>query len=145
VDEWDTPAVVLGVLVEGVAVLFFFSSRRRHTRFSRDWSSDVCSSVLLRGIAASLREMDSPDLAAKWEDDARTVENHVRHAHQAQQWSDESARLNLRRRGERKNVVDRWQPAATALRRSWPHLRELTEAAYVITHEHAPFTTPDED
>src|SRR5690606_40482910 len=23
---------------------FFFSSRRRHTRFSRDWSSDVCSS-----------------------------------------------------------------------------------------------------
>src|SRR5690606_40068470 len=22
---------------------FFFSSRRRHTRFSRDWSSDVCS------------------------------------------------------------------------------------------------------
>src|ERR1041385_5785733 len=30
---------------EKVAViLFFFSSRRRHTRCSRDWSSDVCSS-----------------------------------------------------------------------------------------------------
>src|SRR5690606_40364864 len=28
---------------------FFFSSRRRHTRFSRDWSSDVCSSDLGRG------------------------------------------------------------------------------------------------
>src|SRR5690606_39518019 len=27
---------------------FFFSSRRRHTRFSRDWSSDVCSSDLGR-------------------------------------------------------------------------------------------------
>src|SRR5690606_40961008 len=26
----------------------FFSSRRRHTRFSRDWSSDVCSSDLLK-------------------------------------------------------------------------------------------------
>src|SRR2546422_10952057 len=26
--------------------LFFFSSRRRHTRCSRDWSSDVCSSDL---------------------------------------------------------------------------------------------------
>src|SRR5690606_40348298 len=26
------------------------SSRRRHTRFSRDWSSDVCSSDLLSGI-----------------------------------------------------------------------------------------------
>src|SRR5699024_11217756 len=30
-------------------VLFFFSSRRRHTRSKRDWSSDVCSSDLLRG------------------------------------------------------------------------------------------------
>src|SRR5690606_40270088 len=28
------------------AWMFFFSSRRRHTRFSRDWSSDVCSSDL---------------------------------------------------------------------------------------------------
>src|SRR2546429_1764399 len=27
---------------------FFFSSRRRHTRCSRDWSSDVCSSDLIR-------------------------------------------------------------------------------------------------
>src|SRR2546429_4274143 len=27
---------------------FFFSSRRRHTRCSRDWSSDVCSSDLWR-------------------------------------------------------------------------------------------------
>src|SRR5690606_24485296 len=27
-------------------MIFFFSSRRRHTRFSRDWSSDVCSSDL---------------------------------------------------------------------------------------------------
>src|SRR5690606_39588612 len=38
---------------------FFFSSRRRHTRFSRDWSSDVCSSDLLREVikaAKILRE-----------------------------------------------------------------------------------------
>src|SRR5256886_3505918 len=27
-------------------VIFFFSSRRRHTRFDCDWSSDVCSSDL---------------------------------------------------------------------------------------------------
>src|SRR5690606_39963162 len=32
--------------------LFFFSSRRRHTRFSRDWSSDVCSSDLAELITA---------------------------------------------------------------------------------------------
>src|SRR5699024_11343115 len=28
---------------------FFFSSRRRHTRSKRDWSSDVCSSDLYNG------------------------------------------------------------------------------------------------
>src|SRR2546430_9013942 len=31
-------------------VLFFFSSRRRHTRFDCDWSSDVCSSDLSRTV-----------------------------------------------------------------------------------------------
>src|SRR6266436_7580418 len=30
----------------GLSFFFFFSSRRRHTRCSRDWSSDVCSSDL---------------------------------------------------------------------------------------------------
>src|SRR5690554_7321735 len=29
-----------------VFIFFFFSSRRRHTRCGRDWSSDVCSSDL---------------------------------------------------------------------------------------------------
>src|SRR5256884_3777830 len=29
-----------------VVCIFFFSTRRRHTRCSRDWSSDVCSSDL---------------------------------------------------------------------------------------------------
>src|SRR5690625_7762624 len=28
-------------------MFFFFSSRRRHTRWPRDWSSDVCSSDLV--------------------------------------------------------------------------------------------------
>src|SRR2546428_4953031 len=31
----------------GVGLFFFFSSRRRHTRSDRDWSSDVCSSDLV--------------------------------------------------------------------------------------------------
>src|SRR3712207_7321788 len=30
-------------------LIFFFSSRRRHTRYWRDWSSDVCSSDLVSG------------------------------------------------------------------------------------------------
>src|SRR5258707_13739140 len=29
-------------------IVFFFSSRRRHTRYWRDWSSDVCSSDLVQ-------------------------------------------------------------------------------------------------
>src|SRR5687768_18211076 len=33
---------------------FFFSSRRRHTRCSRDWSSDVCSSDLAMSIPLHL-------------------------------------------------------------------------------------------
>src|SRR5262249_62074870 len=32
-----------------VLLVFFFSSRRRHTRLVSDWSSDVCSSDLARG------------------------------------------------------------------------------------------------
>src|SRR5690606_39309873 len=33
------------------------SSRRRHTRFSRDWSSDVCSSDLGTGVDCTIREL----------------------------------------------------------------------------------------
>src|SRR4030066_689865 len=36
-------------------LFFFFSSRRRHTRFKCDWSSDVCSSDLSAFIADQLR------------------------------------------------------------------------------------------
>src|SRR2546430_2653133 len=35
-------------------ILFFFSSRRRHTRFDCDWSSDVCSSDLYRQVSRGL-------------------------------------------------------------------------------------------
>src|SRR2546429_8676137 len=34
------------MFVYSFCCVFFFSSRRRHTRCSRDWSSDVCSSDL---------------------------------------------------------------------------------------------------
>src|SRR3712207_8264349 len=33
-------------------MIFFFASRRRHTRYWRDWSSDVCSSDLVPGAEA---------------------------------------------------------------------------------------------
>src|SRR6266700_5809890 len=43
---------------------FFFSSRRRHTRFSRDWSSDVCSSDLQCSVC------DDEGVISNWEDSA---------------------------------------------------------------------------
>src|SRR5256886_11547492 len=36
---------------------FFFSSRRRHTIFDCDWSSDVCSSDLAKLLMAILEDM----------------------------------------------------------------------------------------
>src|SRR2546428_1821849 len=57
-----------------MSYLFFFSSRRRHTRSDRDWSSDVCSSdlgALLREIpadvAVSVDERLVPHLATRRE------------------------------------------------------------------------------
>src|SRR3712207_7729102 len=50
-------------------MFFFFSSRRRHTRYWRDWSSDVCSSDLqghaeARRLLAAALERIPPQLEA---------------------------------------------------------------------------------
>src|SRR2546430_5708466 len=71
---------------EFVSVFFFFSSRRRHTRFDCDWSSDVCSSDLtcwasamfaergLRPIALDIATHLMQGLAtAEWWFDAKAV------------------------------------------------------------------------
>src|SRR2546430_12845231 len=54
---------------------FFFSSRRRHTRFDCDWSSDVCSSDLSRqdrredadrgGLAGAVWTQEAEDAAGR--------------------------------------------------------------------------------
>src|SRR3989449_8479092 len=44
---------------------FFFSSRRRHTRCSRDWSSDVCSSDLQGMAVVSLRYFNASGATAE--------------------------------------------------------------------------------
>src|SRR5207249_6380547 len=53
---------------EDLFFLFFFSSRRRHTRSKRDWSSDVCSSDLswpktfpLEGASCTVYALDPSD------------------------------------------------------------------------------------
>src|SRR6266496_4490543 len=74
--------------------LFFFSSRRRHTRSLRDWSSDVCSSDLLGedagvppplpgggsfllGDRAELKEIDHQEVAGLGAHDLDGAAEHV--------------------------------------------------------------------
>src|SRR2546426_3984133 len=45
----------------GDLVVFFFSSRRRHTRLQGDWSSDVCSYDLARQAGAALLQAAGGD------------------------------------------------------------------------------------
>src|SRR2546430_15523666 len=47
--------------------LFFFSSRRRHTRFDCDWSSDVCSSDLVVTFARTHLQEGMDSVKAAWE------------------------------------------------------------------------------
>src|SRR6266498_743318 len=56
-----------------IIFVFFFSSRRRHTRCGRDWSSDVCSSDLHRlgedGVGAGLPGARDVGFAVARDDD----------------------------------------------------------------------------
>src|SRR6266511_3803051 len=55
------PPLTRPVRYESSQSFFFYPSRRRHTRFSRDWSSDVCSSdlgFLLNGRQVKMRGVD---------------------------------------------------------------------------------------
>src|SRR5256886_11607360 len=45
-EDGEIDRILLGHFVSVCVSIFFFSSRRRHTRFDCDWSSDVCSSDL---------------------------------------------------------------------------------------------------
>src|SRR5690554_7317677 len=48
-----------------VLYFFFFSSRRRHTRCGRDWSSDVCSSDL-KGLAKPVQNLVTVGAGITW-------------------------------------------------------------------------------
>src|SRR5437870_7378594 len=47
-----------------IIIFFFFSSRRRHTRWPRDWSSDVCSSDLPRSETSERLEDNNDEWLA---------------------------------------------------------------------------------
>src|SRR2546422_8032006 len=58
-------------------VFFFFSSRRRHTRCRRDWSSDVCSSDLPLAVSD---EGLTWLVAERWPGNARELEHAIERA-----------------------------------------------------------------
>src|SRR5437899_3926622 len=48
----------VGSMDAGVYDVFFFSSRRRHTRCLSDWSSDVCSSDLEQELSSRQQDLE---------------------------------------------------------------------------------------
>src|SRR5207302_7236816 len=94
--------------------VFFFSSRRRHTRFSRDWSSDVCSSDLMIHCQAAATRETTPfgfsrqwrrlralrAAAAMWLAARNLVSWMIDEARESAVWSDEIGRASCRERVE---------------------------------------------
>src|SRR5688572_31539934 len=92
-----------------VFFLFFFSSRRRHTRFDCDWSSDVCSSDLPQTVLEGLLRIFGED---------RLFVEVQRHQVRGETWKVEALRqlaqaYRLPRSEERrvgKECRSRWSP-----------------------------------
>src|SRR3712207_6903019 len=92
---------------------FFFSSRRRHTRYWRDWSSDVCSSDLARLAqhlaALDLLALDAAKQCAGVVARLRVVERLLEHLEPR---DDRLVRLRVRSEERRvgKECRSRWSP-----------------------------------
>src|SRR5256885_3116323 len=97
-----------------IVFIFFFSSRRRHTRLQGDWSSDVCSSDLrqVNEFLSRLQEQDRVLLVG----DVRQHEgvDAGRPYHQLQEAGMRTARLDEIIRSEERRVGkecrSRWSP-----------------------------------
>src|SRR2546422_8469086 len=86
-------------------LFFFFSSRRRHTRCSRDWSSDVCSSDLVgpgvhqrpdRLIAVEVRDGDLQFIGGCFSPDTRHPNPVLAHLTRSEEHTSElQSRLHL--------------------------------------------------
>src|SRR5690606_40884912 len=79
---------------------FFFSSRRRHTRFSRDWSSDVCSSDLAPSWVPAERISLAVALTIRFIPTVRTTLAEVRMAQKARGLERSLTRSEERRVGK---------------------------------------------
>src|SRR2546429_4293508 len=98
---------------ESIGYFFFFSSRRRHTRCSRDWSSDVCSSDLLRIFPRPLPFFAKVDTKGKILNEWNKYQNPVGHFIPFQARPDlEPERCFIRSEERRvgKECRSRWSP-----------------------------------
>src|SRR2546421_10355097 len=86
-------------------MFFFFSSRRRHTRSDRDWSSDVCSSDLVRGAGGGLCRLQEGGIRAPVRKGPRRAARHRRGGGRRRR---DPARSEERRVGEEGR--SRWAP-----------------------------------
>src|SRR5437762_7646120 len=94
--------------------VFFFSSRRRHTRYIGDWSSDVCSSDLARAARASTSSAKTSRTQARTKSTTR------------------SDRSCSRAEWARAASSPRRARANTAWRRSEEHTSELQSPMYLV-------------
>src|SRR2546430_9857820 len=100
--------------------LFFFSSRRRHTRFDCDWSSDVCSSDLREAKHARRRLIEANEHKVASQHDDGNI-NGIKDAD----------RIGRRRVCGRVVTIDAWEtgPAVIA-RNAWRRHLAAAEAVY---------------
>src|SRR5260221_5595986 len=95
--------------------VFFFSSRRRHTRSLCDWSSDVCSSDLGLSLlqAAELATVSSGIVVGKVGTAVAYADDLVREIHHGDIATGERKVVTLKRSEERrvgKECRSRWSP-----------------------------------
>src|SRR5947209_16079799 len=80
---------------------FFFSSRRRHTRYWRDWSSDVCSSDLINPLVETPKgELFALDAKISVDDNALFRQSEIVAFYDPTQLSPMEARSEERRVGK---------------------------------------------
>src|SRR2546430_8967762 len=114
-SSWMWNSIVFAHATVRESFLFFFSSRRRHTRFDCDWSSDVCSSDLTSD------ELVAPVVrTAIHQADPHLVTVNIESAEWGQEWRIAPMRVNafvlgaLAMRSEERRVGkecrSRWSP-----------------------------------
>src|SRR5260370_27501790 len=94
-------------------LVFFFSSRRRHTRFKCDWSSDVCSSDLIFGAFFVLQIFPCRGLNLFTCDSKKSIQDGVDELRRVIKQREAGKKMHQSRSEERrvgKECRSRWSP-----------------------------------